>query len=104
MTSGLGLVGLIPAGSSLHFALCGLVVGVGHGFLFPCLTSLALRRQPSHLRAKMVAIFTGSLDGGIFAGSVILGWIGQYLGFPAIFLTAALCLGLAVVVAKVRRL
>ena len=104
MISTLGLLGLIFSEVSLHFALCGFVLGVGHGFLFPSLISLALRRQPPHLRAKMVAIFTGALDGGTFAGSILLGWIGQYLGFPAIFLAAALCLGMAVALTRVRRL
>jgi dipeptide/tripeptide permease len=66
--------------------------GLGHGFLFPCLTAVALRDEPIAIRGKVTGAFTGSMDAGAFFGSILLGYIGERAGFPALFLTAGLSL------------
>jgi predicted MFS family arabinose efflux permease len=87
---GMGLIMLIFVRSVPFLVLAGLVSGAAHGILFPSLSAMALRNEVSGQRAKIIAIFTGSLDAGIFVGSVALGQIGNYLGFPAIFAVAGL--------------
>ena len=87
-----GLVVLIFLKDELILSVAGILSGCGHGFLFPCLNSLMIRNQPGSIRGKLTGIFTGSIDAGIFAGSVILGYIGDWLGFQALFLSSALAL------------
>ncbi|MCD6527193.1 MAG: MFS transporter [Desulfuromonas sp.] len=69
--------------------LAGLVIGCGHGLLFPALNSLTLRHSPMAIRGKLTGIFTGSLDLGIFLGSLLCGVLGEYLGWTALFSVAA---------------
>jgi len=64
--------------------------GCGHGFLFPCLNSLAIRNEPIDTRGKITGVFTGGIDAGAFVGSIILGYIGQWAGFQVLFLQQAL--------------
>jgi dipeptide/tripeptide permease len=81
--------------SSFLLMGAGLLSGCGHGFLFPCLNSLAVRDEPHRIRGKIIGAFTGSIDAGAFVGAVTLGYIGEWAGFRALFLTAgtALLLG-----------
>jgi MFS family permease len=67
-------------------------------FLFPCLNSLAIRNEPINIRGKLTGIFTGGIDTGVFIGSVMLGYIGGWAGFRALFFVAgfALLIGLGV--------
>jgi len=90
--TGSGLLMLIFLNGTLILVVAGLVTGCGHGFLFPCLNALAVRNEPVDLRGKINGIFTGGMDAGIFAGSIILGSIGEWAGFRAIFLAAGLAL------------
>jgi len=62
--------------------------GCGHGFLYPGLSALALRDEPGAIRGKITGAFTGSIDAGAFVGSITLGFIGQWAGFPTLFLAA----------------
>ena len=96
--TGVGLLALILPGGNDVLALSGLLSGCGHGFLYPCLNVLAVRGEPAEIRGKITGIFTGSIDAGAFIGSIILGQIGEWAGFPTLFLAAglALLLGLGV--------
>jgi len=83
-------VALLPAThGTLLLDLAGTLAGVGHGLLFPVLNTLAVRGEPGEVRGKATGIFTGAIDTGIFAGSLVLGYIGDWLGLPALFWTAA---------------
>ncbi|MCK4536380.1 MAG: MFS transporter, partial [Desulfuromonadales bacterium] len=62
----------------------------GHGFLFPSLNTLAVRNEPVEIRGKATGIFTGGIDAGSFAGSLILGYIGQWFGLNVLFIFAGL--------------
>lgn len=65
--------------------LAGGCAGAGHGLLFPTLNTMAVRDEPGAVRGKATGIFTGGIDTGNFAGSLLLGYIGEWLGFPALF-------------------
>jgi len=90
--AGTGFFLLVFLGGEILLLCAGLLAGCGHGFLFPSLNALALRGAQSHSRGKITGAFTGSIDAGVFAGSLILGLIGEYFGFRVLFLTASLAL------------
>ncbi len=90
--TGGGLLFLVFLGGNTVLALSGFMSGCGHGFLFPCLNSLAIRNQPSNIRGKITGIFTGGIDTGAFVGSITLGYIGEWAGFRALFFAAGLAL------------
>jgi len=92
LLTGSGLLLLLFVGGLSILAFAGFITGCGHGFLFPCLNALAVRDEAVEIRGKVTGVFTGSIDSGAFAGSIVLGYIGEWAGFQALFLTAALAL------------
>lgn len=76
--------------SLLLLVLAGACTGVGHGLIFPSLNTLAVRNEPADVRGKATGIFTGGIDSGAFAGSLILGYIGQWFGLNILFVFAGL--------------
>ena len=93
--TGLGLSCLVFLNGNGVLVVAGVMAGCGHGFLYPGLIALALRDEPSAIRGKITGAFTGSIDAGVFAGSIMLGFIGQWAGFQILFLTAGAALLLA---------
>jgi MFS family permease len=85
VVTGGGFFLLMPVQGMPLLVLAGLVTGCGHGLLYPCLNALALRDEPAWSRGKINGIYTGGIDSGVFLGAVVLGWIGQQFGFPALF-------------------
>ena len=82
---------LLPLTHNLLLLCCaGLLSGVGHGLLFPLLNTMAVRGESSEIRGKATGIFTGGIDSGIFAGSFILGYIGDWFGLNTLFVCAGL--------------
>jgi MFS family permease len=84
---------LLPFTHSLSFLiLTGVCAGIGHGLLFPSLNTMAVRNEAAEIRGKATGIFTGGIDAGAFAGSLILGYIGQWFGLNALFVFAGLAM------------
>ncbi|MCD6485755.1 MAG: MFS transporter [Syntrophobacterales bacterium] len=100
--TGAGLFALIFLEGNAVLIIAGLMSGCGHGFLFPCLNALAIRDEPIDIRGKITGVFTGGIDAGAFAGSLMLGYIGEWAGFRALFFTAGLALLLGLVVYRFR--
>lgn len=98
LLAGSGLMVLIFLSGSTVLAISGVMSGCGHGFLFPCLNSLVIRNEPIDIRGKVTGVFTGGIDAGAFAGSIVLGYIGELAGYQALFLAAGLALLLGLVV------
>jgi len=90
--NGIGLLTLVFLNSPWILVLSGLITGSGHGLLFPCLNALAIREESINIRGKINGIFTGGVDAGVFLGSSTLGYVGDWLGFPVIFMIAGLAL------------
>ena len=90
--TGLGLSCLVFLDGNGVLMLAGAMGGCGHGFLYPGLSALALRNEPSAIRGKITGAFTGSVDAGAFVGSIMLGFIGQWAGFQTLFLAAGAAL------------
>jgi len=82
--------------------VAGVLSGVGHGLLFPLLNTMAVRNEPGDLRGKATGIFTGGIDTGIFAGSLILGYIGDWFGLNVLFVCAGLSMATAFIIFRFR--
>jgi len=102
LLAGTGLLILIFLRGNVTLVLSGFLSGCAHGFLFPCLNALAIRNKPIELRGKVTGVFTGAIDAGAFIGSVFLGYIGEWAGFRALFLAAALALFLGFGIFKIQ--
>lgn len=85
-----GLLLLPWVWSQMALISAGVCAGTGHGLLFPSLNSLAVRGEPPEIRGKVTGIFTGGIDTGVFAGSLILGYIGQWFGLTVLFCFAGI--------------
>jgi len=90
--TGFGIMILIFLGGDLILILSGFICGSGHGLLYPCLNAIAVRNEPQDIRGKIMGIFTGGIDSGMFIGSILLGYIGKWFGYPVLFLVAGLIL------------
>jgi dipeptide/tripeptide permease len=53
---------------------------------------LAIRDEPISIRGKITGVFTGGIDAGTFVGSIVLGYIGEWAGFRALFFAAGIAL------------
>ena len=90
--TGAGFLLLMFLGGDTILMISGLMSGCGHGLLFPSLNALALRKETIGIRGKINGIFTGGIDAGVFVGSVLLGYIGEWAGFQALFFAAGFAL------------
>jgi MFS family permease len=90
-----GLVLLPALSGAVLLDLAGACAGAGHGLLFPTLNTLAVRGEPGEVRGKATGIFTGGIDAGCFAGSLLLGYIGEWLGLAALFWVAGGCMAVS---------
>ncbi len=90
--TGTGFLVLTALGGKGVLLLAGLMSGCGHGFLFPSMNAFALRDEPKGVRGKINGIFTGGIDAGVFSGSIILGYIGEWGGYETLFLVAGAAL------------
>ena len=100
--TGIGVGMLIFARGNIMLVISGMLSGCGHGFLFPCMNSLAIRDQPVHIRGKVTGIFTGAIDAGAFIGSIALGYIGEFAGYRAIFFVSMIFMFMGLGFFKIR--
>jgi len=88
-----GLLVIIFLTNHYILVLAGVLMGCGHGFLYPALNTLAVRNEIPDNRGKATGVFTGSIDAGFFVGSTALGYVAEWSGYPVLFATAgAVCL------------
>ncbi|MBN1932274.1 MAG: MFS transporter [Desulfobacterales bacterium] len=101
--TGTGLLLMMFLQGSTILVLSGFLTGFGHGFLYPSLNTLAVRNADAPMRGKITGAFTGSIDGGVFMGSVLLGYVGEFAGYRALFFTAGSAVLFALVLFQCRR-
>ena len=90
--TGAGYLVLMALGGEAILLMAGLMSGCGHGLLFPSMNAFALREEKKGIRGKINGIFTGGIDAGVFSGSVMLGYIGEWGGFQTLYLVAGAAL------------
>jgi len=96
MGGGLLLLVFMRGRGLLFFS--GFMTGCGHGLLYPALNAHAIRGEPQDVRGKITGAYTGSIDAGTFVGSVLLGYIGEIVGFQSLFLAAGLAVLCAILI------
>lgn len=84
--AGLYLVARLDALAGLGAA--GLLCGMGHGYLFPVLSSMAIEGTDRRRRGNAMSFFTAVFDLGQMVGPPAFGLVAQAAGYPIMFLTA----------------
>jgi len=87
MSTGLALIPLWPGSAGL--LISGVLCGIGHGFIFPILSVLLIRRALEDQRGRCVALFTLFFDLGLFLGAPLWGWVARGQGYSLLFFLAA---------------
>lgn len=85
---GIGLYLVARLDSTATLGAAGLLCGMGHGYLFPILSGLAIEGTDRHARGSAMSFFTAVFDLGQMLGPPIFGVIAEAAGYPAMFLTA----------------
>jgi MFS family permease len=92
---GLTLVAFVH--SLFMLGSAGLLCGMGHGYLFPILSGLAIEGTGRHARGSAMSFFTAVFDLGQMVGPPLFGVVAEWIGYPGMFLTAAGAVGGAMV-------
>ena len=88
-----GLYVLSDVGSSASLAVAGVLCGIGHGYLFPILSGLAVENTDRGSRGSAMALFTAVFDLGHMVGPAVFGVVAETFGYPGMFLSAAAVVG-----------
>jgi predicted MFS family arabinose efflux permease len=83
LSSGAAL--LTFSGDTPILVVASIITGIGHGFLFPSLSTLIVDTAGRENSGISMALFTGAFDLGLVIGSAALGIILEYGGFPITF-------------------
>jgi predicted MFS family arabinose efflux permease len=81
----LGLVSLGLAASDLEMGGAAVLLGAGHGLLFPVLTALVVTRARDAERGSAMAVFTSLFDLAILIAAPVTGAIIDWRGYSAAF-------------------
>ena len=71
-------------------ALCGIIFGCAHGFVYPSIYSIIIESNPKEAGAKAFAISSVSFTGGGMLGSFVFGIVAEFFGFRTMFVSIAL--------------
>lgn len=96
-----GFACLAAAEGPREVLAAGVLCGLGHGFIYPTLSSLVVSRASEAGRGAAISIHTSLPDVGGLLGAPLLGWVIEARGFSQMFAFAGLlfALGSAVFVA-----
>ena len=103
LACGLGLALLIPIGSVVGLIVAGFLSGIGTGLSVPALLAAGMRGIPVQGRGKATGVLTGGTDSGLSLGSILLGQIGDWFGYTALFATAVAGLAVGLILCWLRR-
>ena len=84
----LGLYLVARLDSQAMLGMAGLLCGMGHGYLFPILSSLAIQGMDRRTRGSAMSVFTAVFDFAQMIGPPIFGIIAEAAGYPALFFAA----------------
>lgn len=101
IAAGMGII-LVP--QALAYYTSAIFYGLGFGFIYPVLNAQILETCPTNKRGQANATFFLSLDLGIGAGSILLGFLARLLNTEAVFIVSValslLTLGLSFPILK----
>lgn len=85
-----GLAAVAVAGSPRVLWVAGVLLGAGHGWVFPILTGLVVSRARDRERGAALSIYTGLFDAGLLLGAPCFGWLARFADHGRMFGAAAL--------------
>jgi MFS family permease len=88
MAAGTGLLAAVD-GIGLY-ALCGVLVGVGHSLAYPTLNVMLINHLPSHEHGRGMSLFIATFNIGTILAQIGLGLLISVVGLHGIFLVAAI--------------
>ena len=88
MAAGTGVLGIVQ-GVGLY-ALCGVLVGVGHSLAYPTLNVMLINHLPSHEHGRGMSLFVAAFNTGTILAQFGLGLAIPVVGLSGIFILAAL--------------
>ncbi len=88
---GVGLALLSETGKRGILSAAGVVGGLGHGFTYPALTLLVLRRTPTRAMGETSTVYTSLFDIAAMAAPYLLGLVASSAGYAPMFVTAGAC-------------
>jgi len=77
----------LPVGGWLE--VIGLAFGLSHGLVYPALNAIAVTGVESYERGRIMAIFTGSFNLGVWAGATAFGMLAKIVSYEVVFLATA---------------
>lgn len=93
-----GFLCLAAADDAREVLAAGVLCGLGHGFIYPTMSSMIVTRASEAGRGSAISILTALPDLGALLGAPLLGWIIEASGFAAMFASAAGALAVGSVV------
>ena len=87
MSAGMFSFAMVDAANAWLIVIPALLTGAGHGLMFHTMTSLTLENYPMAVRGSGSALALMMLDLGTIFGAPLLGQIGEWFGFAALFCT-----------------
>ncbi len=88
----IGLIWLRYVDSFWPLMFTGVLVGFGNGIIIPTVQTMALNIVPEESRGAASATYFSSIDLGIGAGSIALGYLAEYYGIGMMFFICGLIL------------
>jgi len=85
----LGFAALARAQSDFDVMLAGMLCGLGHGYTFPILFGLVVRRTRMDDRGSAIAIYTGMADVGMVVGGPAFGWMLERWNYGVLYAVGA---------------
>lgn len=89
-----GFFCLAAASTAREVLAAGVLCGLGHGFVYPTLSSLVVSRASESGRGAAISIHTSLPDVGGLLGAPLLGWLIEVRGFSPMFAAAGVMLAL----------
>jgi MFS family permease len=84
-----GLLALAAATRTRDVAVAGVLCGLGHGFTFPILSGLVVKRARETERGAALSLFTALFDLGVLIGGPAFGAVIRAAGYPTAYRAAA---------------
>lgn len=85
----IGFLCLSFATGSAHVIVAGLLLGAGHGFVFPIVAGMVVTRARPSEHGAAISVYTALFDAGLLIGGPLFGATAHHLGYPAMFGVAA---------------
>ncbi len=88
--SGIGVIGLSQSSSFIEMLVSLSISAIGNAIYGPAINALSMSSVEPHRKGGAMGFFTTSMNIGIFLGSVVLGFVADYVGLSNMYIFAAI--------------